>query len=123
MHNSLVTVDSREAAMKESGDIILSGVSSDSSHCFRHRTPHTIVLQVEIIAEIGEVISGVKLLPQLSDCGKKFLLFKSLGSSYLNHVMVVGHTLSLCPGMAIEDVLSGALIYNRFIAKRQKLEH
>ena len=27
MLNSLVTVDSRDAAMKESGDIILSGVS------------------------------------------------------------------------------------------------
>ena len=26
MHNSLVTVDSREAAVKEAGDIILSGV-------------------------------------------------------------------------------------------------
>lgn len=28
MCNSVVTVDSREAAMKESGDIILSGVST-----------------------------------------------------------------------------------------------
>ena len=28
MHNSIVTVDSREAAVKESGDIILSGVST-----------------------------------------------------------------------------------------------
>ena len=28
MRNSVVTVDSREAAMKESGDIILSGVST-----------------------------------------------------------------------------------------------
>ncbi|CAI7999104.1 Ketimine reductase mu-crystallin [Geodia barretti] len=79
MLNSLVTVDSCDAAMKESGDIIQSGA--------------------EIFAEIGEVISGAKPLPSLSDCGKKFLMFKSLG-------------------MAIEDVLSGTLIYHRFMERQ-----
>ena len=35
--------------------------------------------QVEIFAEIGEVMAGRKTLPKIPDCGKKFLLFKSLG--------------------------------------------
>lgn len=79
MRNSVVTVDSREAAMKESGDIILSGVStaiaaSDLPFICNYQ------LKVEIFAEIGEVISGAKHLPQVPNCGKKFLLFKSLGN-------------------------------------------
>jgi thiomorpholine-carboxylate dehydrogenase len=57
MKNSLVTVDSSEAAVKESGDIVQSGA--------------------EIYAEIGELVNKTKSLPP--DHGKKFLLFKSLG--------------------------------------------
>ena len=76
MLNSLVTVDSRDAAMKESGDIIQSGVSPSN---IRDRCDELCLLQAEIFAEIGEVISGAKPLPSLSDWGKKFLMFKSLG--------------------------------------------
>ena len=49
-----VVVDSREAAMKESGDVILSGA--------------------EIIAEAGEIFAGVKSIP-----ASQTTVFKSLG--------------------------------------------
>ena len=61
MQNAVVFVDSREAAMKESGDILLSGA--------------------EVFAEIGEVLSGKCAVPQVPECGKRFLVFKSLGIS------------------------------------------
>ncbi|KYO30619.1 ketimine reductase mu-crystallin [Alligator mississippiensis] len=54
MKNSVLYVDSREAALTESGDVILSGA--------------------EIFAELGEVVKGTK--PAL--CGKT-TVFKSLG--------------------------------------------
>src|SRR5256884_7721847 len=54
MRNSVVLVDSREAAMKESGDVILSGA--------------------KIYAELGEVLAGK--VPRLAD---KITIFKSLG--------------------------------------------
>lgn len=38
------------------------------------------IIQVEIFAEIGEVISGANPLPKVPDCGKKFSMFKSLGN-------------------------------------------
>ena len=68
---------------------------------------------MEIYAEIGEVISGTKPLPTLSDCGKKFLMFKSLGTEKpaTNHHH---YSLSIAVGMAVEDVLAGNLIYHRF---------
>jgi len=62
MHDAVVVVDSREAAEKEAGDIILSGV--------------------EVFAEIGEVLAGKKTLPRVPDCGKKFIVFKSLGKHF-----------------------------------------
>uniref|UniRef100_A0A8D0L3G9 Ketimine reductase mu-crystallin n=1 Tax=Sphenodon punctatus TaxID=8508 RepID=A0A8D0L3G9_SPHPU len=54
MRNSVLYVDSREAALTESGDVILSGA--------------------EIFAELGEVVKGTK--PALSE---KTTVFKSLG--------------------------------------------
>ncbi|KAJ0015795.1 hypothetical protein NQD34_014085 [Periophthalmus magnuspinnatus] len=54
MKQAVVYVDSRESAMTESGDIILSGV--------------------EIFAEIGDVINGTK-----PACREKTTVFKSLG--------------------------------------------
>jgi ornithine cyclodeaminase/alanine dehydrogenase-like protein (mu-crystallin family) len=54
MQNSVVFVDSREGALKESGDVILSGA--------------------KIYAELGEALAG-KVLPQAN----KTTVFKSLG--------------------------------------------
>ncbi len=61
MQNAVVTVDTRDGAMKESGDIILS--------------------KSTIYAEIGELMSGSKPKPTIPDCGKKYYMFKSLGMS------------------------------------------
>lgn len=74
MQNAVVFVDSREAALKESGDIILSGA--------------------EVFAEIGEALGGKIQVPPVPECGKKFLVFKSLG-------------------LAVEDIVTGELIYKR----------
>jgi thiomorpholine-carboxylate dehydrogenase len=54
MRNSCVLVDSREAAMQESGDVLLSGAT--------------------VYAELGEVFAGTKPLPALRN-----VVFKSLG--------------------------------------------
>jgi len=54
MKNAAVVVDSRDAAMKESGDILLAAVKID--------------------AELGELLAGMKSLPDA-----KFTVFKSLG--------------------------------------------
>src|SRR5207253_11028924 len=54
MKGSVLFVDSREAAMKESGDVILSGA--------------------KIYAELGEVLAGK--VPRRAD---KITIFKSLG--------------------------------------------
>ena len=32
-----------------------------------------------MFAEVGEVLAGNKTLPKVPDCGKKFIVFKSLG--------------------------------------------
>ena len=74
MQGSLVLVDSREAALKEAGDILLSGAS--------------------VFAEVGEVICGKTKLPPVPQCGKKFLLFKSLGTvtSFLASCFITSHT-------------------------------
>lgn len=37
------------------------------------------VSQAEIYAELGEIIAGTKPLPKVPECGKKFIVFKSLG--------------------------------------------
>ena len=67
MQNAVVFVDSREAALKESGDIVLSGA--------------------EVFAEIGEVLAGKVHVPLIPECGKKFAVFKSLGMSPLSHIV------------------------------------
>ncbi len=36
-------------------------------------------LQAEIYAELGEIIAGTKTLPTVPECGKKFIVFKSVG--------------------------------------------
>ena len=36
-------------------------------------------MQVDVYAEIGEIIGGTKTLPKVPDCGKKFIMFKSQG--------------------------------------------
>ena len=32
-----------------------------------------------MFAEVGELLAGKKTLPKVPDCGKKFIVFKSLG--------------------------------------------
>jgi thiomorpholine-carboxylate dehydrogenase len=54
MRNSIVFVDSREAAMKESGDVILSGA--------------------KIYSELGEAFAG-----KIDNCASETTIFKSLG--------------------------------------------
>ncbi|XP_072125285.1 ketimine reductase mu-crystallin isoform X3 [Mobula birostris] len=75
MRDAVLYVDSREAGICESGDIILSGA--------------------EIFAELGEVIVGKK--PALCD---KTTVFKSLG-------------------MAIEDMVTAKLVYDRWEAENR----
>ena len=36
-------------------------------------------LQVEVYAEIGEIMSGSKSIPKIPECGKNHYMFKSLG--------------------------------------------
>ena len=36
--------------------------------------------QAEVFAEVGEIIGGTKVLPKVPECGKKFIMFKSLGN-------------------------------------------
>ena len=55
MNSSVLVVDSREAVLKESGDVILSGAS--------------------IYAEVGELFAGTKPKPT----GARTTLFKSVG--------------------------------------------
>jgi len=54
MHDAFVVADSREAVMKESGDVLLAGASVD--------------------AELGEVLAGTKLAPK-----RKRTVFESVG--------------------------------------------
>ena len=90
MHNAVVTVDTRDGALKESGDIILSkvcmwhfpliiahlrNIEADSALNYNH------FLQVDIYAEVGEIMAGSKTLPKVPDCGKQYYLFKSLGNT------------------------------------------
>ena len=98
MHDAVVTVDTREGAINESGDIILSKVNliRASNRIFFHIITIACCLhiylfivylfifaQATIYAEIGEIMSGAKPLPKVPDCGKKFYLFKSLGVLYV----------------------------------------
>lgn len=98
MRQAVLYVDSREAALKESGDVLLSGA--------------------DIFAELGEVISGAKP----AHC-EKTTVFKSLGKT---HELFPGHksNQSTCmagkgemdglPGSAAESLQSpsfGSIIY------------
>ena len=69
MRNCLI-VDSREATLKESGDVILSGA--------------------EIYAEAGEIFAGTRPVP-----AARTTVFKSVG-------------------VAVEDVVSASLVWNKF---------
>ena len=40
-----------------------------------------------MFAEVGEIIGGTKTLPKIPDCGKKFIMFKSLGTLSLHRDM------------------------------------
>ncbi|KAM9837431.1 ketimine reductase mu-crystallin [Aulostomus maculatus] len=70
MKQAVVYVDSREGAMTEAGDIILS--------------------EVEVFAELGDVINGTK-----PACREKTTVFKSLG-------------------MAVEDAVSAKLVFDQW---------
>ncbi len=70
LRRAKVYVDSREAAMKESGDVIAAG---------------------EVLAEIGEVVSGAE---QGRRSSEEVTLFKSLG-------------------LAVEDVATAELVYHK----------
>lgn len=57
-----------------------------------------------MFAEIGEVLAGKKTLPKVPDCGKNFIIFKSLGrrldelmvSTYHpNHNNIIPHVINL----------------------------
>ncbi|CAH1795133.1 unnamed protein product [Owenia fusiformis] len=74
MREAIVYVDSKEAALKESGDVIFS--------------------KCEVFGEVGEVVCGKKeAFPEATT------VFKSLG-------------------LAIEDVVSAKLVYDKYIAER-----
>uniref|UniRef100_I3KV37 Ketimine reductase mu-crystallin n=2 Tax=Oreochromis niloticus TaxID=8128 RepID=I3KV37_ORENI len=77
MKEAVVYADSREGAMAESGDVILSGV--------------------EVFAELGDVINGIK--PAYRE---KTTVFKSLG-------------------MGVEDAVAANLVYEQWKAKAYKL--
>ena len=70
MRQCALIVDSREAVQKESGDVILSGAS--------------------ILAEVGEVFSGMKAGPPIGTT----TVFKSVG-------------------IAVEDLAAAALVYRQ----------
>ncbi|KAH0631923.1 hypothetical protein JD844_019826 [Phrynosoma platyrhinos] len=106
MKNSVLYVDSREAALRESGDVILS--------------------EAEIFAELGEVL--LKTKPALRE---KMTVFKSLDNSFSsnllyptleNHVrcfvvpLAVILIPSFVPGMAIEDMVAAKLIFDSWSA-------
>uniref|UniRef100_A0A8C6GVZ3 Ketimine reductase mu-crystallin n=1 Tax=Mus spicilegus TaxID=10103 RepID=A0A8C6GVZ3_MUSSI len=74
MRQAVLYVDSQEAALKESGDVLLSGA--------------------DIFAELGEVISGAKP----AHC-EKTTVFKSLGKT---HELFPGHKSNQSPCMAGE---------------------
>lgn len=48
-----------------------------------HVNHNNIYIQSEVFAEVGEIIGGTKALPKIPDCGKKFIMFKSLGIYYI----------------------------------------
>ncbi|EPY86525.1 ketimine reductase mu-crystallin isoform X1 [Camelus dromedarius] len=83
MEEAVLYVDSQEAALKESGDVLLSGA--------------------KIFAELGEVVKGVK--PAYCE---KTTVFKSLGKSHCSQ----GTALTRAQGMAVEDMVAAKLVYD-----------
>ena len=77
LRRARIYVDSREAAMKESGDVIAAG---------------------EILAEVGEVVSGVKPGRRSAE---EITLFKSLG-------------------LAVEDVATAELVYRKALGEHRQ---
>jgi thiomorpholine-carboxylate dehydrogenase len=81
MEHALIIVDSREAALKESGDIILA--------------------KVDVHSEVGELVAmGSVTTETMHSLGKKFVVFKSLG-------------------VAIEDAVTGKLIYDKYLERNK----
>lgn len=86
MKEAVVYVDSREGALAESGDVILSGVglsvlmqcvlSAPFAECVGKKIVLPSRFQAEVFAEIGDIINGVK--PALRE---KTTVFKSLGKA------------------------------------------
>ncbi|OXB58797.1 hypothetical protein ASZ78_015995 [Callipepla squamata] len=91
MKSSVLVVDSREAALAESGDVILSGA--------------------EIFAELGEVLGGTK--PALPD---KTTVFKSLGKSSPGATWERCRAGSAAIGMAVEDTVAAKFVYDAWSA-------
>ena len=81
MQNSIVIADSKEAALKESGDIVLSKVRNLLLLSNYYAQLNKFSSKAEVYAEIGEIIGGTKTMPKVPDCGKKFIMFKSLGKN------------------------------------------
>ena len=107
--------------------------------CCRTKDNNYSYEQVEVFAEIGEIISGTKQLPKVPDCGKKFIVFKSLGTSINHRTRTTLVHVSLSPshthththshththththtGMAVEDVVSAKLVYDRYLEKQRQ---
>lgn len=83
MKEAVVYVDSRKAAEVESGDVILSGVSSSLCTPNTPNMQRVLLLlvnlagfQAEVFAELGDVINGTKAAHR-----DKTTVFKSLGRS------------------------------------------
>lgn len=91
MKDAVVYVDSKEGAMTESGDVILSGVRlAGRLICMFRDFPHKPLkiellmsgfLKAEVFAELGEVINGTKAANR-----EKTTVFKSLGRTYLTEM-------------------------------------
>jgi len=75
LRKARIYVESREAAMKESGDVIAAG---------------------QVFAEIGEVVSGTK---SGRESEEEITLFKSVG-------------------VAVEDIATASLVYEKYLASR-----
>lgn len=83
MRSAVVYTDSREGALSESGDVILSGVGLSLDLIFKpvgktegeqNESRCDCVSQAEVFAELGDVINGTKPAER-----EKTTVFKSLG--------------------------------------------
>ena len=72
-----------------------------------------------MFAEVGEIIGGTKTLPKVPDCGKKFIMFKSLGKTQIyKELSIIILFIIVITGMAVEDVVSSKLVYDRYMEKQ-----